>query len=216
VEDRYKERLIVATEALLRSGREASSLTVREIAKAADVSPGLINYHCGSKDALIAMAASRLFDAFTPRWAEFLDAPSVDAVSSRTATDGATLEEPAWAEKLSRLKDLLKDIAKATTDVPSSSDFMIRRELSEGDLSTSRFLADVLRSMAPTGTSERDLRWAAFCVVAPLQLAFLRRDWFSQWTGTDVGCRTDSDGFCDFVVDRILGSFAAEAGENGI
>ncbi len=216
MEDRCKERLIVATEELLRSGREASTLTVREIAKAAEVSPGLINYHCGSKDALIATAASRLFDAFSPRWAELLDAPRVAAGPSRSETDSAAVEEPSPAERLSRLKDLLKDIAKASTEVTSSADFMIRRELSEGDLSTSRFLADVLRSMAPAGTNERDLRWAAFCVVAPLQLAFLRRDWFSQWTGTDVGCQTDRDDFCDFVVDRILGSFAAEAGENGI
>ncbi|MBL8965580.1 MAG: hypothetical protein JNG85_01155, partial [Spirochaetaceae bacterium] len=110
------------------------------------------------------------------------------------------------------LKSILHDFAEATELASGGSDFILRHEMLEGDLETTKFLAQVLRSFLPPGTDERELRWACFFIVAPLQLLYLRRAWFSDWTGADLSVKADRDRVIDFVVDGILEPFAGAPG----
>ncbi len=192
-----RTRFIDAAERLLRAGRKAESLTSREIAVEAGSSVGLVNYHFGSKDALVALAVERMFAEFAPRWDRVL------AAKEAAGKDGfrAGKEE---------LKALLKDIAEVSER--ASLDFSVKRELMEGDLGTTKFLAPILRAILPEGTDERRLRWASFFIVAPLQLLLLRREWFADWTGSAIADKKERDAVFDFLVDRILEPFAAEAG----
>ncbi|HCM29182.1 MAG TPA: hypothetical protein DIC34_22045 [Treponema sp.] len=211
--DSITERLLSTTERLIRSGRKAETLTVREIATAAGTSVGLVNYHFGSKGALVAKASERIFADFAPRWTRVAEAVNAaaanepDTIKARSAGLRAGKEE---------LKALLKDVAAAVYLTAGASGFSVRQELLEGDMDTTKFLAPVLRSILPPETDERELRWACFFIVAPLQLLFLRRDWLADWTGTDLTDRVARDAVFDFLVDRILEPFAGKPGKDSL
>lgn len=210
--DTVAERLIDAAEKLMRSGRKAKTLTTREIAAEAGTSVGLVNYHFGSKDVLVAKAAERVFADFMPRWSRVQEMANAAAEGAKQTGDGAAAA--ALRAGKEELKALLKDIAEATETTEDGSEFIIRRELTESDMTTVKFLAPVLRSFLPPGSDERELRWASFFIVAPLQLLFLRRDWFCDWTGTEVGNRAERDAVIDFLVDRVLEPFAGKPGKS--
>jgi AcrR family transcriptional regulator len=208
-----KERLVAATERLLRAGRDADGLTTREIAAEAGASAGLVNYHFGSKDALVAAAAERIFKGFAPRWERVAEAAvRAGARASESASVAGYPERAALEAGKAELSALLKDMADVVEATESNSEFMVRRELLEGELDSSRVLAATLRSLLPKGTDERTLRWAAFFIAAPLQLLFLRRATLEAWTGTDLKDRGERDAVFDLVIDGILASVAAKAG----
>lgn len=208
------ERLLAAAERLMRAGKKAENLTTREIAAEAGSSVGLVNYHFGSKDALVAAAAERLFAEFGPRWERISAAARTAAEQAAAIGDIADprVTVAAFRAGKAELAALLKDVAQTVELAAAGSEFAIRRELVEGDLATTRLLASSLRSFLPRETDERELRWAAFFIVAPLQLLFLRRAILSEWTGTNVADRAERDAVIDFVVDRILEPFAAWSG----
>lgn len=212
-----RERLIETAERLMRSGRKAETLTTREIAAAAGASVGIINYHFGSKDALIAKAAERIFADFEPRWSRVSEAARA-AVESVAPGNGRAGVRAAALAALSagkeELKAILKDLASAVDLAAEGSEFSIRRELLDGDLGTTKFLAPVLRSFLPPGSDERELRRACFFIVAPLQLLFLRGAWFSEWTGIDLSDGAERDKVIDSLVDSILEPFAGSPGRD--
>lgn len=209
------EKLILAAERLMRAGRNADDLTSREIAAEAGASAGLVNYHFGSKNTLIAAAADRIFADFAPRWDRVAAAADAAASSARAAgADEEAASRAAFRSGSEALKALLKDIASAAALTAGGSDFTVRRELFEGDLTTTKFLVPVLRSIVPPGTDERELRLASFFIVTPLQTLLLRRAWFDEWTGSDIGDRKQRDAVFDFLVDRILEPFAPKTGKD--
>lgn len=73
------------------------------------------------------------------------------------------------------------------------SEFTLKRELRERELSTTKFLAGILKSVASAGAGVREPRWAALFIVAPLRLLFLRREWLSEWTWTNHDDRIEQD-----------------------
>ena len=101
--DDIRERLISTAESLMRSGRKAESLTSREIAAAAGASLGSVNYHFGSKDALVAKAAERLFADFEPRWSRVAEAARAAA---RTAAEAVAPGNGRAGEKAATLPAL--------------------------------------------------------------------------------------------------------------
>lgn len=204
-------RLVEAAERLLRAGRKPDAMTTREIAAEAGLSPGLVNYHFGSKSALVAKALDRVFDDFAPRWEGIAEAAR--AARASAAADGGDPELAALYAGKEALKGVLKDMAAYTTEFAErGNDFGLRRQLMEGDLDNTRFVAPILRSFLPAGTDERAVRWAAYFIVVPLQVLFVRADFLSQWTGTDLADRGQRDAIIDSTIDRVLEPFAAMAG----
>ena len=58
-----RERILQAAIAILGEEADPESITVRQIAARAEVGTGLINYHFGSKDALLNEAIGTLMQA---------------------------------------------------------------------------------------------------------------------------------------------------------
>jgi len=215
--DDIKERLVSTVERLLRAGHKADGLTTRGIAAEAGASAGLINYHFGSKDALVAAAADRIFKGFAPRWDRVAEAARMAGERAAESASVSGYPERASLEAgKAELSALLKDMADVVETTEANSEFMVRRELLEGDLESSRVLAATLRNLLPKGTDERTVRWAAFFIAAPLQLLFLRRSALESWTGTDLKDRGERDAVFDLLIDGILASVAAKAGPAGI
>lgn len=184
-----KEKLLKAAEKLIRAGKNQAELTVRDIAAEAGASPGLVNYHFRSKDELLSRAVERIWADFNPRWA------------------AVTHAGPAG---VTELKILLKDIGETVERTGSGSEMKIRHELLDGDMGTVKFLVPILKDILPKGVPDRELKFAAFALVAPLQLVFLRRRFFADWTGTDPSNREERDALFDFMVDRILGPYRGQ------
>lgn len=204
-------QLIAATERLLRSGRKPESLTTREIGAEAGLSPGLVNYYFGSKSALIAKALDLIFAGFMPRWDGIASAAkSARDEAERRGGNGAAAALDAGREAL---KSVLKDLAAFSVEfAEKGNDFGVRRQLFEGEFDNTRFLAPILRQFLPNRADERALRWAAYFIVVPLQLVFVRGDFLTDWTGTDLSDRAQRDAIIDSTVDRVLEPFAAMAG----
>lgn len=73
--DGVSEALVQACMELVSQGTEVRALTVRLIARRADVSPSAISYHFGSIDDLVALVANRLYAKINQRRLElFLQA----------------------------------------------------------------------------------------------------------------------------------------------
>ncbi|MFA6505229.1 MAG: helix-turn-helix domain-containing protein [Treponemataceae bacterium] len=211
--DDITRRLIDAAERLMRAGRKAETLTSREIAAEAGVSVGLINYYFGSKNELIGKAAERLFADFNPRWERVTaSAKEASEAALKTGADRREATIAALRAGKAELKEILKGLADATVLAGAGNDFGLRRDLMEGEMTQTKFVVPVLRSILPPSTDERELRWAAFFIVAPLQLVFLRNDFLSKWTGTNLDDKKDRDSVFDFLIDRILEPFAGTTG----
>ena len=66
-----KEAIIkAATELIEERGERLGSVTVREIGKRAGVGLGLINYHFGNKDELIAQCVEKIINGIVARFVE--------------------------------------------------------------------------------------------------------------------------------------------------
>ena len=69
----HKEIIIrAATELIEERGEQISDITVREISKRAHVGLGLINYHFGNKDNLIAICVERVINGIVENFQSFL------------------------------------------------------------------------------------------------------------------------------------------------
>lgn len=185
--------MLVAAEALLRECGGQCTITVRDIAARAGTSPGLVNYHFGSKDELLAAAAGRIWQTFDSRWEGVAASP-----------DGQSL--------LESLKAILKDIADASLLNPASSRVMVQNELMESDFGTTRFLARVLRKALSPEVGDREIKTAAWFVVTPLQLLLVRTEGFTSYSGIDLEIKVERDGIFDYIVDRVIGPLAVREG----
>ncbi|MCX4314054.1 MAG: helix-turn-helix domain containing protein, partial [Clostridia bacterium] len=66
-----KEAIIkAATELIEERGERLGSVTVREIGKRAGVGLGLVNYHFGNKDELIAQCVEKIINGIVARFVE--------------------------------------------------------------------------------------------------------------------------------------------------
>ncbi|MDA8393107.1 MAG: TetR family transcriptional regulator [Actinomycetota bacterium] len=83
-------RAIIRDEALrLFAEQGADAVTIRQIAAAAAVSPGLVVHHFGSKDALRSAVDRHVLDTFDRVLAELTDAAAEAATSTTASADGS-------------------------------------------------------------------------------------------------------------------------------
>ena len=79
-----KEALMQAATALINEkGESAEEITVREICKRANVGLGLVNYHFGNKDRLIALCVERMINGIVASFSG-MERPGEDDNTHRT------------------------------------------------------------------------------------------------------------------------------------
>ncbi len=101
-----KEAIIkAATELIEERGERLGSVTVREIGKRAGVGLGLVNYHFGNKDELIAQCVEKIINGIVARFVEM-----------RERTEG--MLPPEKLESLVQMTDIL-GISSARGGVPT-------------------------------------------------------------------------------------------------
>lgn len=160
-----KTHILKTTIDMLERGYEAEAITIRKIAKVADVSIGLINYHFGSKEKLLLMAVDQV----------------IDHVSKE---EGILLLDLSLPPK-ERLRVFLFEMAKIVINYESLSRTMLKQELLSDNFSTPKHILKILKEIQPEATDE-NLKWLSIMVVAPLQYVFLKKTGFNAYMEIDM------------------------------
>ena len=180
-----KDRILKATVMLLSEEPQPETITVRQITQRADVGVGLINYHFGSKDALLNEAIAILM-----RESAGLDIP-------RQASEGGDI--PSDSVRL-----LLKQTMKVGLRFPNLVRMFASQFLLEGDYGAERALLPLLREHFGTALSEPEIRLTAMQLVIPLQAMAVRAEDVEVFTGFDPLDEAVIDQVVDRLVDNIL------------
>jgi AcrR family transcriptional regulator len=180
-----KGRILQATINLLNETPDPDTITVRDIAGRAEVGVGLINYHFGSKEALLDEAIGALM-----REAAGLDAPALLA--------------DAEADPIERVRAVLKQTTRVGLRFPKLARLLARHALLGGDYGAERSLLPLLREHFAGALSEPEIRVTAMQIVAPLQAMAVRAEDVEVFAGLDVFDEAVMDQVIDRLVDNVL------------
>lgn len=165
-EQPLKEQILQSATALIQeSGGDLKQITARAIAQRANVGLGLINYHFGSKDALVTECVQRIITKVIHR---FRPAQSYETDKGRLTGWATEVFEFLYENKAISRVSILGDLSHYTKDCNSV-------KTQQGFL---RALTDALPE------SQRPL--AVFALTAAMQIAFLGGDTAGELLGIDL------------------------------
>lgn len=185
-----KEKIISATIALInRSDGLVENITVREIARKADVAIGLINYHFGSKKNLIEICVQRIISHVMENFSETADSTNKEDAADNNKSDMASFTASVFTflnnnpeiSKISMLSDLSRPNIKSNSSVSCRAIFK-----------------------AIPDTETEDIRKIkAFMLLSTIQSAFLNRQISSELLGFNLNCESDYKRFFRLVTEIL-------------
>ncbi len=159
-----KAQLIRSVIALLDDGFDVEELTIRQIAYEAHISTGLINYHFGSKWNLIVAAISSIID---------------DAATEAFQTLSNLNDTPKQ-----QLRTFLKAMAMVVCKYQKYTSVLIRDEILSDRFSTPETIVGLLKEIKPD-LSEKEIKYLAIQVIAPIQYVFLKEGGLRKYLGEE-------------------------------
>lgn len=179
-----KERILQAAIAILAEEADPERITVRQIAARAEVGIGLLNYHFGSKDALLNAAIGELMQV------EIRSGGDMDARATDDPVEG--------------VRAVLKRTTQVVMRFPKLVAIVARQSLLSGDYGAERTILPLLRAHYGARLGEPDIRLTAIQLLAPLQAIGVRADDVERFTGIDITDPDQLDAVIDLLVDNIL------------
>lgn len=161
--DETRQKLVEAAVALLQARRDPAKIGVRDIAEKAGVGLGVVNYHFGSKDALLGEAVGFLM---------------MDNYRKRIEVLGQDNIEPR-----EQLRRFLKENSAIGFEWPELTRAAMLFELTAGRHTVPALILPFLRRIYGDRKSGQELALLAFALVATLQDGFLCGDNFSNFVG---------------------------------
>jgi AcrR family transcriptional regulator len=159
-----KEQLIKSVIALLDDGFDVEELTIRQIAYEAHISTGLINYHFGSKWNLIVAAISSI-----------IDGAAAEAFQALSNLNDSPKQQ---------LRAFLKAMAIVVCKYQKYTSVLIRDEIISNRFSTPETIVGLLKEIKPE-LSEKEIKYLAIQVVAPIQYVFLKEHSLRSYLGEE-------------------------------
>lgn len=159
-----KEQLIRSVIALIDDGFDVDDLTIRQIAYEANVSTGLINYHFGSKWALIVATISSIID---------------DA-----ATEAFEILSNLNDSPKQQLRTFLKAMAIVVCKYQKYTSILIKDEILSNRFSTPETIIGLLKKIKPH-LSDKEIKYLSIQVVAPIQYVFLKEGGLRNYLGEE-------------------------------
>jgi len=159
-----KALLIKSVIALLDDEFDIETLTIRQIAYEAHVSIGLINYHFGSRRNLIVAAVSSVTD---------------DAAAEAFQALSNLNDSPKQ-----QLRTFLKAMAMVVCKYQKYTGVLIRHEMTSDSFSTPETIVGLLKKIKPD-LSEKEIKFLAIQVVAPVQYIFLKERGLRNYFGEE-------------------------------
>ncbi len=188
-----KELLIDQTIALIKeSDGKPESITARAIAQKSGVALGLINYHFGSKDNLLAECANKIINDLLS---------SMKPGLMKAEDDGLSDRERLISYAKQTFEFLFAN--RAIVKMSILSDFSSYRADSNSALTQKGFQI-ALRGDIP----DRSKRLIAFSLASSMQTAFLAADDSEKITGYDLKTGSGRSSFIEETVNMLMGEFA--------
>ena len=185
-----KELLIDQTIALIKeSDGKPESITARAIAQRSGVALGLINYHFGSKDNLLAECSNKIINDLLSGMKPELIKAEDDGLSDR---ERLTVYAKQTFEYLFANRAIVK--------MSILSDFSSYRADSNSALTQKGF------QMAMRGDiPEKKKRLISFSLASSMQTAFLAADESKKITGYDLNTKKGRGSFIEDTVNMLMG-----------
>lgn len=185
-----KELLIDQTIALIKeSDGKPESITARAIAQRSGVALGLINYHFGSKDNLLAECANKIIN-------DLLSSMKPDLIKAED--DGFSDRERLTSYAKQTFEFLFTN--RAIVKMSILSDFRSYGADSNSALTQKGFQM-ALRGDIP----DKSKRLIAFSLASSMQTAFLAADESKKITGYDLKTRKGRSSFIEDTVNMLMG-----------
>jgi len=166
----------------LNKQEDLTLLTVRQIAKMADVNIALINYYFGSKDLLIQEAVSTVMESYTTSLFQ-----NQQGVSSKQ-----------------RIIDFVINIGDFSFQNYYLSKFAIQHDMLSGSTSTSSILMIPLREYYKNSKNDLELKLLSLQIIVPIQSIFLHADKISGFLYVDIFNKKSRDQIVKQIIDNVL------------
>lgn len=175
-------RIRRATAEILDDGGDAEKITVRQIAERAGVGVGLINYHFGSKNALLG-------EVIGQRMGE---------MAERLSGVHTNLEPRA------RLSAMMKQLFSFGAEYKSLMQVLIRQGFDSGNSSAAMTVVPILREILGSDTDEMQLRIMALQILHPIQVTCLAPEQFYIYSGINIDDAAQRDKFVDSLISNLF------------
>ena len=185
-----KELLIDQTIALIKeSDGKQESITARAIAQRSGVALGLINYHFGSKDNLLAECSNKIINDLLSSMKPGLMKAEDDGLSDHERLTGYAKQtfEYLFANRAIVKMSILSDFSSYRADSNSAL--------------TQKGFQMALRGDIP----DKSKRLIAFSLASSMQTAFLAADESKKITGYDLNTRKGRSSFIEDTVNMLMG-----------
>ncbi|MEA4972162.1 MAG: TetR/AcrR family transcriptional regulator [Candidatus Metalachnospira sp.] len=184
-ESDMREKIMQAVRELIKEGIAVEKITVRAIAKKADVGVGLINYHFGSKDNLLQIVL-----------AEIMAETAKEYMANELADDSSPRKD--------KLKSIIKNLYVLTIQYESIIKFLVLQCVQKGDMSAELTIMPLLRQVFGNDKNEIELRIIALQILKPIQVASLSAESFRVYTGINLYDEKQRGEFVDILVDNLV------------
>jgi len=162
-----KEQILDATVKLLKDSKDPESITVRDIAAAADVQLAMINYYFRSKDELLYQAVGALRNKMAGDW---------------LSVKGKDKEMNAYM----RFRKMLIALCGMSVKYSRYMRLTVEYELTRAEIVTPQHTLPLIREICGDKRSETSIRITAYQIISTLQLIFFRANDMSAYLGFDV------------------------------
>jgi AcrR family transcriptional regulator len=160
-----KEQILDATVKLLLDSKDPESITVRDIAAAADVQLAMINYYFRSKDELLYQA--------------------VGALRNKMAGDWLSIKGKKM-NAYKRFREMLIALCGMSVKYSWYMRLTVEYELTKAEIVSPQKTLPLIREICGDKRSEISMRITAYEIISTLQLIFFRAKDISKYLGFDV------------------------------
>ncbi|HUW65073.1 MAG TPA: TetR family transcriptional regulator [Spirochaetia bacterium] len=178
-----KKRILDATVELLRVAKDANTITIRQIAKKADINVALVNYYFRSKENLLSEAI----------------AVSMSDIAHNIFDNTPTEEEP-----IVKLRSMLKTNSTLAFNNYNLSKLAVAIDLKQGNVGTSQMILPILKQIYGDKRSETELKLLSFQLIIPLQAMFLNPKKYNDYLLIDIYDEEQRNQAIDRMIDNIL------------
>lgn len=186
-----KKKIIDATIEIMKTEKDVDKIALRQIAKKANVAPGLINYHFQTRENLIDTVVQLVIGDSIEQGYEYYDGLKEDPMT-----------------KLRHMVKLAADLVFGNPEISriSIANDMLHANDKDNAMQTSRAFFSYLKNIYGEKKSELELKIIVHLLTSAAQVAFLRKDVFKRYTGIDHDDKNQRDSFLDMLIDILIKS----------
>lgn len=181
---------------LLAEGKDVEKITVRQVAKLAGVSVGLINYHFSSKNELLGIAVAAHMATMAD---EFPGLEGLEASGGDVQGASNQITDP-----VGQLKTMLKKLYGFGAKHEKAIRFTITQNLLNGDFNAPLHIMPGLKAIFGSRKDEMQLRIIALQILLPIQVGSLNPEKFRLYSGVDLYDEGQRNSYIDTLVDNVL------------